>query len=990
MNKSKKLVNSGFFNWIKKNVDVITLFAVTLFFIVLASSGVLNRLEFRLYDMMLAVRKEIKQDNSILFVEVDDAAIDQVGEWPWTRDVMGDTLLRMKELGASAAVFDIEYVSPSKMGVSSQAVENVNNAFAQGKEEITATVQEFSKAVSGGFISGKEINSVAGQMINDYISPSVDSMKAQVTNNMFFDYDDYFARCVQFFGNTWLTINAYDLEIPVSEEDKEYCYNRFLFKNIIDPKGLINKTNEFCAREKGNVRGFSPTLQSIIMRAKGAGFTNSYVDNDGSRRRIELLQDYEQGFIGQLVFAPVLDMTGYSSIQRKKNKLIIHDALIPGREKPCDIKIPLDNKGRMIINWLHKNFGNSFKHESIMFIKQLDEMESNIVTNLSYFLDLNIRDKNGVPLSFRNEAAELLDSYNQITQFKQYLLSKCEGYDIDGNPIGGGISEQEYSEYFEARQNFWICLNEFLNRGHEEKIINRLAELSEELNSREFEELGYSVNSLFQAISGDYKNYTEYFSDMLKNYQGSFCILGNTAAATTDMGVTPFFDRYPNVGTHANVVNTILQQNFITEVSWWWGILIVFFAALLVICLCRKMSAGKQTACGAIYLVVPFVVILLFMAIGGIYIPLLAPMLIAIFTFLAETLIDFANTNKDKKFIKNAFSQCLSPDVVDEIVADPSSLKLGGEKRDMTAIFTDIQKFSGFSELLTASELVALLNYYLTEMSDIIMEERGTVDKYEGDAIIALVGAPLKMEDHAKRACAAALKMKKAEYRMNREIEQIAASPKPDGMDDELYNAFCILVKNNRRIFTRIGINSGEMVAGFMGSENKKNYTMMGNNVNLASRLEGVNKQYSTHGILMSQATRDGLGDEFIVRSLDRVQVVNVNTPIRLYELLALREGASQKLIDYVEKWESTMKLFEAGEYKKALDGFKEMSKADPGDLVAKYYAKLIEDYFLKGKYPTEKDDAGVAFNPENPSGMNPDWIGTPFEIKGTFRLLSK
>jgi len=277
--------------------------------------------------------------------------------------------------------------------------------------------------------------------------------------------------------------------------------------------------------------------------------------------------------------------------------------------------------------------------------------------------------------------------------------------------------------------------------------------------------------------------------------------------------------------------------------------------------------------------------------------------------FVVTVILGFLAASKDKKFITNAFGQCLSKEVVAEIIANPSSFKLGGQKLTMTAIFTDIQKFSSFSELLTAAQLVALLNYYLTEMSDIIMEERGTVDKYEGDAIIALVGAPVQMDDHAIRAVSAALKMKESESRMNKEIVEIAASEKPADMDEDLYSAFKIMVENKKSLFTRIGINSGEMIAGYMGSENKKNYTMMGNNVNLASRLEGVNKQYSTGGILCSEATRNLLSDDFIVRRLDRVRVVNVNTPIRLYEPMGKKSTADEKLINYVAAWESAMDL---------------------------------------------------------------------------------
>jgi adenylate cyclase len=297
---------------------------------------------------------------------------------------------------------------------------------------------------------------------------------------------------------------------------------------------------------------------------------------------------------------------------------------------------------------------------------------------------------------------------------------------------------------------------------------------------------------------------------------------------------------------------------------------------------------------------------------------------------------------------------------------DPSSFTLGGKNFQMTAIFTDIQKFSSFSELLTASQLGSLLNYYLTKMSDIIIDEHGTVDKYEGDAIVALVGAPVEMTDHASRACAAAIKMKKAEVLMNQEIVQIAGGEKPANMEEDLYDAFKIMVANKKVIFTRIGMNSGEMIAGYFGSENKKNYTMMGNNVNLASRLEGVNKQYHTNGILISAATRDLLGDAFIVRSLDRVRVVNVNTPLRLYELLETKEEATPELLKYVEDWEKAFADFEAKDYQKAADQMQALADQKESDNVVRYYLELLNDFFLKGKYPVAADDVGVEYNPED------------------------
>ena len=442
--------------------------------------------------------------------------------------------------------------------------------------------------------------------------------------------------------------------------------------------------------------------------------------------------------------------------------------------------------------------------------------------------------------------------------------------------------------------------------------------------------------------------------------------------STTDYGINQYEEKYPLPGVHYTVANQLIANDFVDDSPAWISIVIAIVMSLAYsLVTYRVKRTTPQILIGVGAAVLTAGALLLYFLATKTYIGTVTSVFLS---FVATTVAGFITANHDKKFITNAFSQCLSKEVVNEIVANPSSFKLGGQRLEMTAMFTDIQKFSGFSELLTAGQLVALLNYYLTKMSDIIMEERGTVDKYEGDAIIALVGAPVQMDDHAQRACAAAIKMKAAEDVMNQEIEKIAASEKPADMDDELYQAFKIMVENNRKLFTRIGLNSGEMIAGYMGSENKKNYTMMGNNVNLASRLEGVNKQYSTGGIMISAATRDLLGDRFVVRSLDRVRVVNVNTPIRLYELICEKEGADPTLLEYYASWENALSDFENKQYDKALEQFKKLHESKPDDNVAAYYIKITENFFIKGKYPTEQDDVGVAYNVED----------------GVFKLLQK
>ncbi|MCR4899424.1 MAG: adenylate/guanylate cyclase domain-containing protein [Treponema sp.] len=357
----------------------------------------------------------------------------------------------------------------------------------------------------------------------------------------------------------------------------------------------------------------------------------------------------------------------------------------------------------------------------------------------------------------------------------------------------------------------------------------------------------YDIFYSYDILTGQTEPLDDDFYYEPDEFEDKYVFIAYYAPGLYDICSTPVSQVFPGVGVHITTLDNLLTDSFITKapeflVFIWILILSLFGAAAItfasltnsqrmtVILMISAFIIGMGLAVG-----VPYVLFT-----KGIWFALVAPAMSFLLSFLVCVGLSLSVEGKQKRFIKSAFSQCLSKDVVNQIMNDPSSFTLGGKNYQMTAIFTDIQKFSSFSELLTASQLGCLLNFYLTRMSDIIIEEHGTVDKYEGDAIVALVGAPVEMEDHAVRACAAAIKMKKAEVLLNDEIQKIAAGEKPSDMEQDLYDAFKIMVANNKTIFTRIGMNSGEMIAGYFGSENKKNYTMMGNNVNLASRLEGV------------------------------------------------------------------------------------------------------------------------------------------------------
>lgn len=219
----------------------------------------------------------------------------------------------------------------------------------------------------------------------------------------------------------------------------------------------------------------------------------------------------------------------------------------------------------------------------------------------------------------------------------------------------------------------------------------------------------------------------------------------------------------------------------------------------------------------------------------------------------------------ERKQLQYAFSRYISPEFVQKLIENPSMLHTGGNLQCLSVLFSDLQGFTTLSDSMDSKKLVKVLNLYLNEMSEVILTLGGTIDKFEGDAILAFFGAPVPFTDHAIRCCRAAYRMKKMEKIINDQLlsEKLITQP----------------------LFTRIGINSGDMIVGNIGSLKRLDYTIIGTNVNIASRIEEINKNYST-SILISEATKEMIGNEFEVKLIDEVLLRGVKKPIKLYEII--------------------------------------------------------------------------------------------------------
>jgi adenylate cyclase len=346
-------------------------------------------------------------------------------------------------------------------------------------------------------------------------------------------------------------------------------------------------------------------------------------------------------------------------------------------------------------------------------------------------------------------------------------------------------------------------------------------------------------------------------------------LIGGTAAALHDLHTTPYGPLYPGVEVHANMIENILQQDFLERPSW---VPVLDVAIILVTGILLGVVALYFKAVGtAVLLVVGVGGYLVFdymlFTQQGLWVHTVFPVFSQFLVYFGITLYRFTFEEKEKRFIKSAFSQYLAPAVVEQLVENPKLLNLGGENKVLTAFFSDLEGFSSISEQLTAGELVILLNEYLTEMTDIVMQYEGTVDKFEGDAIIAFFGAPIDFKDHATRTCYAALDMQKRLAQLRKIWKK----------------------KGRHELFMRIGINTGEVTVGNMGSESRFDYTMIGDPVNVAARLEGANKQYYTYTML-SEFTYELAKNDIEARELDSIRVVGKKEPIKIYELLG-RKG---------------------------------------------------------------------------------------------------
>ncbi|MBW1717277.1 MAG: adenylate/guanylate cyclase domain-containing protein [Deltaproteobacteria bacterium] len=441
---------------------------------------------------------------------------------------------------------------------------------------------------------------------------------------------------------------------------------------------------------------------------------------------------------------------------------------------------------------------------------------------------------------------------------------------------------------------------------------------------------------------GPPKTFTHYpITDIINNripkgtFKDKMVLVGATALGIYDIRSTPFSSVCPGVEVHATVIDNILGQNFLIRPDWIKSLdlLAIILMGVVTGLVIPRLNAAK----GILFVICVFTAHILlsrlFFVNYGLWFNITYPLTALIVLYVSHTIYKYMTEERERKKIKGAFTYYVSSSVVNEMLKHPEKLKLGGERKELTVLFSDIKGFTTIAEGLTPEELVNLLNEYLTVMTDVVFKYDGTLDKYIGDAIMAVYGAPLDSPDHPFNACQSALEMIKELKRLNEKW-----------------------VGEGRQAFDiRIGINTGPMMVGNMGSKQRFDFTAMGDSVNLGSRLEGANKSYKT-SIIIGEITYERVKNEFVCMELDSVRVKGKKKPVKIYSLAGVKDIPEIPEV-IVNQFNEGVTVYRERKWDEAIQIFENVAAMDPDLYAAQLYIERCNNF---KKTPPPPDWDGV------------------------------
>lgn len=883
-----------------------------------------ERAELVTYDWRFLLRNRLfgkpPMDPRLGTIDIDNKSVEVEGRYQdWTRDKYTDVVRILHQYGARMVGFDVYFIEPSARMITEPQLRSL-----------------------------RAIDSTAVMELLEHA-----------------DYDQQFRQAIAAAGNVYL---AQFIMVPDPHERQEIP--RQTEPRTPDQEEALAAIRQHSPRLMGEAgslwRGFDfePPLKLLRAAARGFAYAQTVTDPDGARRRYPVVYQYED-----MVFPSIALLMVCDHLEVPVDKVEVwpgKHVKLPGAQfgdgRVEDIHIPIDRRGNMNVNWAGK-WDESFTHYSHYGLRQAARREER-----QRLFD-KVRELAGANPALRSNPGELpaalaaagfADPTANRAAVVTYLQAAGIEQALRQNP---GLSAAEFwgGKGVQNPSQTQVELFESI-QGH-----NQVAAFLEERPQATPQEL----QAAFPRISGEALQQSVLFVRGLMHegrlppgarplfsypyvifqgqplipadLKGKILFYGLTADGTTDLSVTPFQGSYPMVGIYPNVLNTILSQSFIRRVPAWANVLLVLVLGLLLALVVPRFRVlSGALLVGVVFAVYTLVVLFAFTH-AGFWLELVGPVVVMVIGYLAQTLYGYVLKEKEKEFVQSAFGHYLSPAVVSEIMKNPAMLEqLGGEERVMTAFFSDIASFSTISECLTASELVRFINGYLSEMCDVIESYGGTIDKFEGDAIVAFFGAPIHYDDHAIRGCMACIDQ---QQRLMALRQQWKADKNLPLRLQQLRERW----ESQRRVLgkVRMGLTCGPMVVGNMGSRRRTDYTMMGDIVNLAARFESGQKIYGTN-IMINDQVYAQVEDLVETRKLDLIQVVGKEEPVTAYEVLGRKGELSPQQHQVLELYARGMKAYEEFNFAEARKLFEQALEIDPDDGPSLLYADRCEEFAAK------------------------------------------
>ncbi len=844
----------------------------------LASIGyqVLEGMDYLIYDLRMKALGESTSQAPVILITVDDASIEQIGRWPWDRNIISQLIQNTLSQGVKVIGLDVIFSEPQtnplapyylKQQLTTSQLPSQIEALLYPDNSLKNTIQNFRSQVVLGSFPDEGMASINAPFTdycrNQAFSMAKSSMVMSPENISFVVIDN---------ADPFESVDFSNLFNPIFEHlEQSYIKNelpKVFFKNIeqLLPQEisrlqiLLNQNRmRYCQRWLSDKDEFIETSIKFFESIQ-----------DGPLASVEKAKRWSY-FKNNIKIYPFNQYDSWTINHKDIQGEALYTASFAAHQ---------DEDGKIRRLPLFFRTGNRL---GLSFIPSL-ALQTYLAINPSYQAQVEI------DIDPKNSEQKIITSVAIVDTSTNEIIQK-----IPVNNRG-----QILIKYSGSRNMFaYVPAKEILNNSDQMTIYQKLRPKG----SHEFFVAQKTVNK----------------KEFLKN---KVALIGATATAVYDLRVTPFDKNYPGPETHLTALANLIEQNYLKSPPWEFKYLPYAIIVLGLLITLWLSYFGPLT--GVIFLGFILSSLLTFdiyLYKNGSVFSLLFPFLLILILFISITLVKYFTEERKKRELRSTFSKYVSPSIVDEILSSPDNIELGGKKQNVSIFFSDVRGFTTISEKLDPHTLTQVLNRYLTPMTQIVFNNKGTLDKYMGDAVMAFFGAPLGFSDHPQMACQAALdSIKKLKL-----------------IQDEFQKEGLPLIDIG------IGINTADVNVGNMGSDTVRSYTVMGDGVNLASRLEGINKEYGTR-IVISEFTYELVKETFLCRELDWVKVKGKNKPVVIYELLG-KKGENHLFEPFLNTYQNAIEQYHLSQFDFALSNLNQIIKEFPSDPVTGLYIERCTEY---------------------------------------------